>query len=552
VSDTKARNREDVYSLNEQEAMTLTYCQEHGFEDTGSCREIHTGGELDERPEMSRVRSMIRRREIDVLVLINLDRLARNQNHQEVFLYECAKYGIQVELTSEVYEDTPVGRHMRSLAGFVAEIEREKIRERTQRGIRGRIKLGKLMPGVRPLYGYKWSDPGKGRKESYVINHETAPVVQRIYHEAAEGKKLRRIAIDLTNEGILSPSDYWRREQGRPIQGVPWQKSAVWRILDNPSYYGQHSANKTESAKRKYFNEYGEPVSQSYRIEHAIDDGHRISQPDVCPQIISDPLARAVQQLLTENKTASTRRNSHPEATLLRGGFVKCGHCGHNLRVAYYRDDSKQQVIAYRCHRPKDRLSGVGECRGCQIRADGLDDKIWTWLLEVIRNPKIIEAQLNTEEQTGYASTIEGYHSRIAGLEIQQKRLSHALGMLDESEQEPILAQYRVVGQDKADAERELAVLLERQSDFDTWREKMSELKLLADAAQTMDWTYERKRQALFAYNVQIQVWRSGEPLRWQGRIVRRKPNHSVPSDKPDGHAEETLAVIRADAAASA
>jgi len=43
VSDTKARNREDVYSLSEQESMTLAYCVEHEFEDTGSCREIHTG-----------------------------------------------------------------------------------------------------------------------------------------------------------------------------------------------------------------------------------------------------------------------------------------------------------------------------------------------------------------------------------------------------------------------------------------------------------------------------------------------------------------------------
>jgi site-specific DNA recombinase len=407
------------------------------------------------------------------------------------------------------------------------------------------------MPGVRPLYGYRWSDPGRGRKESYIVNHETAPIVARIYREAAEGKKLRRIAIDLTNEGILSPSDYWRREQGKPIRGVPWQKSAVWRILTNPSYYGQHSANKTEAGKRKLFNEYGEPISQSYRIEHAMDDGHRISQPDVCPPIISEPLARAVQELLAENQEAATRRNKHPEATLLRGGFVKCGHCGHNMRVAFYRDDSKQQVTAYRCYRPSDR-PGVPECHGCQIRSDTLDEKIWTWLLGVIRNPKIIEAQLNTEEHNGFADTIEGYHSRIAELEKQQKRLSHALSLLDESEQEPILVQYRTVGKDKADAERELAVLLDRQSDFETWREKMSELSALADAAQTMEWTYERKRQALFAYNVQVQVWRSGEPNRWEGRIVRRKPSHSVPSDKPDGHAQETLDFIRSDKAHSA
>jgi len=487
-----------------------------------------------------------------VLVLINLDRLARNQRHQEVILYEAAKYGVEVELVLEKYEDTSVGRHMRSLAGFVAEIERERIRERTQRGIKGRIKSGKIMPGVRPLYGYKWSDPSKGKKEFYVINHETAPIVERIYREAAEGKKLRRIAIDLTNEGILSPSDYWRREHGKPIKGVPWQKSAVWRILTNPSYYGQHSAYKTEVGERKLFNQYGEPISQGYRIEHTMDHGHRIAQPDLCPPIISEPLARAVQQLLAENQEAATRRNSHPEATLLRGGIATCGHCGNNLRVAYYRSDSKEQVIAYRCHRPKDRLGGATECRGCQIRADTLDQKVWAWFLKVMQDPTIIEKQLNLEEQTGFAATIEGYHKRIADLGQQQAQLARALGLLGDGEQGPVLAQYQAVGQDKADAERELTVLLERQSDFDTWREKLSELKALADATQTVTWTYERQRQALFAYNVTVKVWRSGSPPRWEARIVRRKPRYSVPSDNTDGHAEGTLAVVRADAAASA
>ncbi len=381
VSDPKSKNRDDKYSLSEQESMTAQYCQEHGYEVVGDCREVHTGYELDERPEMTRVRAMMRAREFDVLVLISLDRLARNQNHQEVVLYEAEKYGVRVELFLEKYEDTAVGRQMRSMMGFVAEIERERITERTQRGIRGRIKSGKIMPGVRPLYGYRWSNPDKGKKEFYVINPETAPIVERIFREAAEGKRLRRIAIDLTAEGILSPSDYWRKEQGKPLSGVPWQKSAVWRILTNPSYWGQHSAFVTSVAKRKDFTDTGEPVTRRYRVPHQIGDGHRIALPDTCPPIISESVARAVQMQLDQNREAAARNNKKPEATLLRGGFIKCAQCGRNM-VTGYESKNHGGNILYRCYRPRGSSLRDSDVQGdahyrVHARSAGMGLRAW-------------------------------------------------------------------------------------------------------------------------------------------------------------------------------
>src|SRR5260370_32017763 len=79
---------EEHYSLPYQEERAQTHCHARRYEIVRSLTEIHTGAELDERPEMTELRALIRQREIDVVVVIRLDRLARNQMHQNVLIYE--------------------------------------------------------------------------------------------------------------------------------------------------------------------------------------------------------------------------------------------------------------------------------------------------------------------------------------------------------------------------------------------------------------------------------------------------------------------------------
>lgn len=515
VSDPKALNKEDKYSLGEQAEMTRRYCQEKGYEIVGECKEAHTGFELDERPEMTRIRQMIRRREIDVLILISLDRLARNQNHQAVVIYECERYNVKVELVLEVYEDTPIGRHMRSTMAFVAEIERERIRERTMRGKRGRVKSGKIMPGGRPKYGYLWSNPERHRKEHFVVNPETAPIVERIFQEAASGKPMRRIAIELGNEGILSPTDYWRVHQGQAPKGIPWQKSVVWGLLVDPAYCGQHSAFRYECIKRKEFDERGEPVSRQVQIERPVDGGVRVMlSEEACPPIVSEETYRSVQLCLDRNKALAARNNKHPEDTLMRGGFVKCGLCGKNM-IVYYAGDGRP---LYRCYRPAHQY-GTLPCKGSHIAARSLDVEVWRRVLDVMQRPEIIEEQINSNQGGGYTDTIEGYKHRLADLERQRGQLARAIGILDESESDALLAQYKHLGQQKADAEREMQTLVEMQRHYEQWQEGMRQVSAWCRAMSAIEWSYERKRQALIAFNVEVTVWPADHNPRWKVRI---------------------------------
>lgn len=246
---TVRQGGDDRYSLPEQEHGTRTYCEEQGYEHIAHLSEMHTGSELDERPQLTKIRNMIRRRQIDVLVLMQLDRLARDQFHQAVVFYECEQHGVSVELATEKIDDTPFGRYMLLTKGFHAEQQRRDTREKSMRGKRQRVRAGLILATHSPLYGYLWPDD---RKSRYVINPEIAPIVQRIFQDVLRGLSTYEIAVALNEEGVLTPLHYQYTRKGKapPARGAEWQDRTVYAIVTNPAYYGNYEAFKTQRCAR--------------------------------------------------------------------------------------------------------------------------------------------------------------------------------------------------------------------------------------------------------------------------------------------------------------
>jgi hypothetical protein len=104
---------------------------------------------------------------------------------------------------TESFEDSAVGRFIRSAKAFAAEVEHEKIKERTGHGRVARAHSGKLIPGWKALYGYRWADDAGGR---YVTAEPEATVVRRIFAASAQGQGLVAIAAELMREGVPTPS----------------------------------------------------------------------------------------------------------------------------------------------------------------------------------------------------------------------------------------------------------------------------------------------------------------------------------------------------------
>lgn len=176
---------------------------------------------MAERPRLTELRAAAKRGEVAVVVAYAVDRLSRKQAHLAIVADELEQAGVRLEFVTERFEETAVGEFIRNAKAFAAEIEREKIGERTVRGRIERVKAGKLIPGGKPLYGYRWKDETKG---ALVIDEPTATVVRRAFAEAAGVKGCARSQPTL-------PMTASRPQPGIPDGGNPRPSSSCCTSL---------------------------------------------------------------------------------------------------------------------------------------------------------------------------------------------------------------------------------------------------------------------------------------------------------------------------------
>ena len=206
----------DGTSLDTQEAACRAYAAQRGWTVVAVHREVHTGAEVFERPELTALREAMRRGEFDVLLVHALYRLSRKQTHQGLILSEAEHAGVAWESVTEDIDNSPQGQILRAVIGGMAEMERLKIAERTVRGRKARAHSGKLS-GNALRYGYRWRDETKAACD---VDPVTGPIVARVYGEAIAGTAIRRIALGLTQDGIPTAKG-----------GSKWSSSSIGTIL---------------------------------------------------------------------------------------------------------------------------------------------------------------------------------------------------------------------------------------------------------------------------------------------------------------------------------
>lgn len=267
-------------SLEQQERVIRERAAREGWGLVDIYVERGLSGKKDERPELLRLFSRLD--SLDHLIIPRLDRLGRRTvTLQENFeRLERAGVGL-VCLKPEFDSSTPTGRMVRDILAALASYESEVTGERVDAVMGGRIEKGKHH-GKAP-YGYLKAE------KKLISDPDTAPIVQRIFRELAEGVGTKAIAKKLNSEKVP-----------RPDKGI-WRTSTVSKISNNTTYNG--------------FNSYGEQVA---RGEH---------EP-----IIDDELWRKVQALRSANKqNPAGGRGRRPKRHLFGKGLLRCGVCGGSM-----------------------------------------------------------------------------------------------------------------------------------------------------------------------------------------------------------------------------
>lgn len=478
--------QEDGYSLDTQERACREYAKQRGLVVASVAREVWSGADRH-RPELD---AMLSRLDADdVFIVYALDRLSRQQIDTALLIDRIETAGASLQLVTEDFEKSATGTFLRGAKAFAAELELEKIRERTQRGRRERVASGKPLAGTKPPYGYQWVDPDKkagdkrGGKTRLQLDPPTAPNVRLIFDLALAGSSLRAISAQLAERGILSPNG-----------GARWTPTGVRHILTRPIYTGTGIAYRERFDRKPgggYSRRYAEP-EETFAI------------PDLAPAIVTVEEQAAVLARLGDNKEHATRNNKDPEATLLRAGFIRCAYCGRALGVKNPPRTRPTASPVYRCNT-------VG-CQHPSIAASVVDSVVWQRVEAVLRDPGIITAEVERQRREGgLERDLASLDRQLVAVADKQTRLARRVALIDDDDAAaPLIAELRSLAALKAAATAERDRMMRRITHQE---EEDARVKTLTDwcaqTNRTIDTlTHEERRWALLALGVQVRVWR--------------------------------------------
>ena len=92
---------EDGTSLDSQEAACIEHAKSLGFIDWRVTREVFTGAELHDRPQLSRDRNDLKSGRFQALIAYSTDRLSRKAVHVAMIADDCQRHGIDLIFVTE-------------------------------------------------------------------------------------------------------------------------------------------------------------------------------------------------------------------------------------------------------------------------------------------------------------------------------------------------------------------------------------------------------------------------------------------------------------------
>ena len=396
VSD-KSQDGEDKTSISEQTGDMEAYCEGKGLTITARYQEVGRGWSK-KRPEFQRMLADARRGRFDTIVCWKSDRLSRGMYPAAALMEVVEAHQIRLEAVLDAIDMKTFG-----LMAAIGKIELDNFRERSTMGKRGTAKQGRAPTGRLP-YGYRIGDDGRPE-----VIEEQAEVVRRIFQMYVhEGMRAYSIAVRLTDEEIPTQS-------GK----LTWLQSRVHHILGNATYtgswvYGKYRHVSTEDGMKVY----DQPRDTWIEIP--------------VPQVIDDKTWERAQKL---KKQRSIKAKRNTKVLYLLQHLLKCGECGRNFHTrASWTTTSVRNGKAYSYELTTPRRYYM--CNGTQslrlrcrekpyIRAEQLEEPIWSEVKRVLQNPDLIVAgiaTLDSQEGGGLEEEIAQAERDLRSIQMEEDR----------------------------------------------------------------------------------------------------------------------------------
>ena len=368
----------DNTSIENQKAIIADYVRQR-FPDSDLTfyeDRDRSGYTFDQRPGYQSMRRELVSHKKDILIIKDFSRFSRRNSRGLVELEDLRDAGVRIISIGENVDFPNDDDWLKIQFTFIInEMPITDTSKKVKTVIKRRQQDGKWICAA--PYGYIVNK----RQEFETVPTE-AEVVRRIFQLYMDGWGYKKIANQLTSEGVPTPRMAERdrkeaagEEYRRKVKPA-WAIVTVQGILDNDFYIGTLRQGKYA---RKKIN--GRDIRQDEREQVVIERHH---------QEIIDYRTFAAVKALRESRTTSHYRGRKKYDNVY-SGFLECGDCGSPM-FAMSRQDIKD---AYRCGEYHKR--GLKACTSHHIRTDKLDELLKIYIRKIKENSAVMLDRLNED-----------------------------------------------------------------------------------------------------------------------------------------------------------
>lgn len=339
-----------VLSIDSQVTEMLQLAERDGLEIVEIKRESHSAKDTGQRPIFNEIIEEIKQGKFNGILTWAPDRISRNAGDlgRIVDLMD-QKLLVEIRTFGQRFTNNPNEKFLLMILGSQAKLENDNRGINVKRGLRTRVEMG-LWPGVAPL-GYL-NQKLMDKKCQVIADPMRAPIIKKMFERVAfehySGRKLYNwLKFEL--------NFYTRGNK-------PLTLSGIYRILDNPFYYGVF--------------EWPKDSGNLYQGKH---------KPLITQELFEKAKAQLKRdQIVRENKEFAFTK------------LFTCGYCGSGISAEekwkILKDGTSARYIYYGCSRGKDR-----NCKNKYIREEELIDELLKIIDKVNLNELGMKQKLEDE-----------------------------------------------------------------------------------------------------------------------------------------------------------
>ncbi len=302
----------DNNSLETQLKACRVYADNNNYEVVEVFREEGVSAKhIQTRPEMRRLLAFCttKKNNIGAIIVYKMDRWSRNTEEGLAAISILAKYGVNLLPATEITEQNPIGKAIRTILMTVSELDNDLKGERVKDNMKTMFRKGYWC--WKPRMGYKrpFRTKEENKGKSIIIDRKLGEIIKAIFLKATDAPISKNLLANYANS-LGFKQAYGKDADGRTIA----------RLISDSYYYGYMYVKKwNEYAWGKY-----EPL-----------------------------VSKDIWERANINVFGRMKKYKHQDSTLYPlKGLLNCSNCLHPMTSSNPKGTTKKYLY-YECHNSK-------------------------------------------------------------------------------------------------------------------------------------------------------------------------------------------------------